>query len=266
MFYVYEWFIIETGEIFYVGKGCRARYKNTSHRNKLFDEFIKRFNCSSRIIKYFDSEEDAFAYEKSRISELKEKGLCVCNLDGGGQGGVNFVWTDEMRQYKSKYNPMKAYNQRKRMSQNNPMKNPDTAKTVGRTKKRAVIINGIGYDSLREAAREIGVCEFSILTWCKRGYDTDGNPCRYSDEPQKNYPALKKTHPKVTTPKAVIVDGIRYETVKEAADSIGVWSESVIRAIKAGRKCKGHECRYDNQQPSREKSDNSTPEGSTTRG
>lgn len=27
MFYVYEWFIVETGEIFYVGKGTGKRYQ-----------------------------------------------------------------------------------------------------------------------------------------------------------------------------------------------------------------------------------------------
>lgn len=264
MFYVYEWFVVETGEIFYVGKGCRGRYKSTSHRNRLFLEFIKRFECSSRIIKYFESEDEAFSYEKKRISELKEKGLCSCNLDGGGKGGVNFVWNEEMRKYKSVYNPMKSAEQRERMSKNNPMKNPDIALKASRKKMRPVIINGIRYDGLKVAAKEIGVCEHSILTWCKRGYDTNGNPCRYEDEQQKKYPLIKKTHPKATTPKPVIIDGIRFETVKDAAEYIGVWSESIIRAIKGNRKCKGHECRYDNQQPSQANSDISSLEGSTT--
>lgn len=26
-YYVYEWYIVETGEVFYLGKGCRNRYK-----------------------------------------------------------------------------------------------------------------------------------------------------------------------------------------------------------------------------------------------
>lgn len=53
MFYVYEWFIIDTNEIFYVGKGCKDRYKDTRSRNKMFNEFYKRFNCNTRIIKTF---------------------------------------------------------------------------------------------------------------------------------------------------------------------------------------------------------------------
>lgn len=264
MFYVYEWFILETQEIFYVGKGCKGRYKSTSHRNKLFSEFIKRFNCSSRIIKYFDSEEEAFLYEKSRISELKKSGFCCCNLDNGGTGGVNFVWTEEMKKYKSIYNPMKSSSQRKRMSENNPMKNPEIAKKVRQKTMRPVIINGIKYEGVKTASIKLGVRDKTISTWCKRGYDTNGNPCRYENEPQKEYPLIKKTHPKVTNSKPVIIDDVKFETVKDAAKYLGVWSESLIKAIKDNRKCKGHSCRYDNQQPSQRKSDNSTLEGSTT--
>ena len=52
MFYVYEWFIKETNEVIYVGKGCGRRYKVTKH-NKFFNDMIKRFDCDSRIIKEF---------------------------------------------------------------------------------------------------------------------------------------------------------------------------------------------------------------------
>lgn len=38
MFYVYEWYNIDTNEIFYVGKGCGERYKQATKRNKLFQE------------------------------------------------------------------------------------------------------------------------------------------------------------------------------------------------------------------------------------
>lgn len=203
-------------------------------------------------------------FERQRICELKFLGFCKCNLDNGGNGGLNYSWTKEMREYKSKYNPMKDTNQRKRMSEKNPMKNPRTAEIVAAKNRRKVVINGETYDGVKLAANLLNVSEFTVTVWCKRGYDTKGNPCRYFNEPQKEYPLIKKTHPQATTPKAVIVDGKRFETVKDAALFIGVWSESLIRAIKAGRKCKGYECRYDNQQPSHEKSEISIVEGSTT--
>ena len=73
MFYVYEWYVKETNEIFYVGKGSGQRYKVTYNRNKLFNEIIQKHNCDSRIIKYFQNEKDAFQYQAERIDELKNK-------------------------------------------------------------------------------------------------------------------------------------------------------------------------------------------------
>lgn len=53
MYYVYEWFIVETGEVIYVGKGTGRRYKVRKH-NRLFNEMIRRFECDSRIVKEFE--------------------------------------------------------------------------------------------------------------------------------------------------------------------------------------------------------------------
>ena len=68
MFYVYEWYLKETGEIIYVGKGSKKRYLCKQHNN-LFKEMIKRFECESRIVKYFNDEIEAFNYEYKRIEE-----------------------------------------------------------------------------------------------------------------------------------------------------------------------------------------------------
>lgn len=263
MFYVYEWFIIETNEIIYVGKGCRKRYKVTKH-NRLFNEMIKRFQCNSRIIKEFNDEKSAFEYEYKRINELKERGECVCNIYKGGFGGVLDWWTEERKKWYSEHNVMKNQKQRERMSINNPMKNPKIAENVGKKHRRKVIINLKEYDGVISASKLLNVSAQTISTWCKRGYDTYGNPCRYENENQKTYPLLKKTHPFVTFPKPVIIDGIRFETVKEGASYIGVWSESLTRAIRRNKDCKGHKCKYDNQQPSHTNTDKSSVEGSTT--
>ena len=64
-----------------------------------------------------------------------------------------------------------------------------------------VIINGKTYDGTVDAARDLGVWENTVLNWCKRGYDTDGNPCRYADEEQKEYTVHK------TSSKAILIDG-----------------------------------------------------------
>lgn len=243
MFYVYEWYVIKTGEIFYVGKGTRNRYK-VKNRNKKFNEKISKEPCDVRIIKYFESEEESFKYEEERINELKSINQCSCNLKYGGNGGVAEIWTEEMRQRMSEFNPMKDEEQKERMSINNPMKNKEISKIVGEKHKRKIVINGIVFDGTVDASRKLGVATNTILNWCKRGYDTDYNPCRYFDEEQKPF-TIKKTN---SIP--VIIDDKRFNSVKEASLYYNCWSESIIRAIKGNRKFKGMECRYDNQQPS----------------
>lgn len=258
-YYVYEWFVKETEEIIYVGKGTNNRYKVRKH-NRFFNDFINRFECGSRIIKYFENEKEAFDYEFERIFELKLKGQCVCNISQGGSGGTTSWWTDERKKEYSKRNVMKSEKQRKRMSENNPMKNPTIANKTNSKKKRKVCVGKRVYDGLIDVAKEYNVDITAITYWIKRGYARNLEPCYYYGEPVPN--VVLKTHN--TNCKAVILDDSRYETVKEAAISINVDPSVLVKALKANRPCKGHICRYDNQQPSQGKSDNSTLEGSTT--
>lgn len=228
-FYIYKWYNLDTNEVFYIGKGCGNRVKTTTDRNELFKAYIKKHKCSSEVIKYFDTEEEAFKEEHKLIVSLKKLGQCQCNLDNGGMGGTNFVWTPEMRAYKSKFNPMK---------------NKEVVKRVVAKKQRAVIIENKYFNSVKEATLYYKVFDTEIIHWCKRGYDRNKKPCRYADEKQKAFEI------KVTCSKKVIVDNIHFSSVKEAAKYLNSWSETVIRAIKNNRKLKGHTVKYDNQQPS----------------
>ena len=259
-YYVYEWFNKKTNEVFYVGKGCKNRYKQITKRNKWFQEYYSKNECESRIVKYFQNEKDAFIYENKKILEDKNRNQCFCNLDNGGNGGCNFVWTKEMKKYKSEHNPMKNKYQRKRMSECNPMKNPKVAEKVRKKISKKVILGDKLYDSLKELAREYNVYDTAIQYWLKRGYGEDNKPCYYYGEKPKKI--IIKTHE--TTNKPVYIDGIYFKNVKSGAKYIGVWSESLIRAIKNKKLCKGHKCEYVNQQPSHTNSDKSSVEGSTT--
>lgn len=191
MFYVYEWFVKKTGEVIYVGKGSGHRYQVRKH-NQFFNDFINREDCESRIIKEFESEQDAFAYEYERVKELKAIGQCVCNIYKGGMGGVTTWWTDKMRDQYSKRNVMKSKKQRKRMSKNNPMKNPEISSRVAAKKSRAVVIDGKEYPSVKSAAQEIGVIPETIRKWCVRGENFSNQKCLYKDgnvnyyKPRKN--------------------------------------------------------------------------------
>ena len=259
MFYVYEWYNVNTEEIFYVGKGCGNRYKQVSKRNQKFKEYYENNECAVRTIQTFENEEEAFNYERSRILDLKAQKQCFCNIDDGGNGGLSFVWTEEMRQYKSQYNPMKEEEQRKRMSKLNPMHNPETAKKVAEKTSKTVCYLGQEY-TCKQLAEKTGYQITTIWKWCQRGYDTEGNPCYYKGEE-------KNTTKRTTCSKGVLIDGQYFPSLRAAADFLGVKDTSPLcKALKANKNYKGHKCEYANQQPSQTNSQVSSLEGSTTNG
>lgn len=247
MFYVYEWFNLDTDEIFYVGKGTGRRYKVRKH-NKFFNDYIKRNNCSSRIIKTFEKEQDAFSYEYVRVNELKEAGQCACNIYDGGFGGTTEWWTESLREKYSEKNVMKSKLQRERMSSNNPMKDKKTAMIVGAAHKRKVCVGDKVYGGLVEVADYYGVNPSAISFWIERGYSRDRKPCYYYGENKPD--VVIRTHN--TTGKKVVVDGISFDSVKAACEYIGVDRRRLQKAILENKPCNGHECKYGNQQPNRE--------------
>lgn len=219
MFYVYKWYIVETKEIIYIGKGTKNRYKDKK-RNKLFNEMIKRFDCKSEIIKYFDSEKEAFEYEHELICEYKSKGECCCNLDNGGTGGVNFIWTPEMKHYYSINNIMKSKNQRKRMSQNNPMKNKYIAKIVGEKHKKPLYINDTLFDSIKSAAKKYNVGETTISYWLKVGYNKYNDLVYYANKEKPIVDFTINRH--INNNQKVNYDGKIYESIKTLSKVLNV--------------------------------------------
>lgn len=267
MFYVYEWFDVDSDEIIYVGKGTGNRYKVRKH-NSLFNNYIENHNCESRIIKYFDAERDAFDFEYNRIKELWDMDEAKFNLTPGGAGGMQFWWTDERRKEWSKNNSMKKADQRERMRRNNPMHNHDIAAAVGKKKRRAIIVGEITYDCAKSAAEANNVTPQTIGIWAKAGKTSDGRVCRYAD----GKPALqcnRTTMPRrklSKTARPVIVDGETFESTVAAARYIGTTRNNLRIALKRDGNCKGHTCEYANQQPSQGNASDSTLEGSTTNG
>lgn len=184
MFYVYEWYIKETNEIIYVGKGSKKRYLSKQH-NYLFKKTIQKYKCESRIIKYFEREQDAYMYEYERIKELKEINQCVCNIIQGGYGGGNSYknkcnrWTPDEKLKYSINNVMKDKKQRERMKKNNPMKNKEYALKNGLKHRKPFIIGNKEYQTLQEASKEYNVTIQCIKYYLNKGKDNKGNKCYY---------------------------------------------------------------------------------------
>lgn len=97
MFYVYEWYITYTNKVFYVGKGQGARVKclKASERNKLFWEVYNNNNCASRIVKTFESEAEAYNYERELIFKYKSQNEAYANIHEGGKGGNTLKYADD---------------------------------------------------------------------------------------------------------------------------------------------------------------------------
>jgi len=86
MFYVYEYYIIDTLEVFYVGKGTGRRFKDLHNRSNYFLSVYNKYNCAVKIIKDNLSNEEACALEKERIKELRNINQARCNFTDGGTG------------------------------------------------------------------------------------------------------------------------------------------------------------------------------------
>lgn len=242
MFYVYEWYIVETGEIIYVGKGTGNRYKVRKH-NKFFNDMLSKHKCDSRIIKSFDTEKEAFSYEFERVNELKRIGQCVCNIYDGGFGGSTDWWTDELREKYAENNAMKSENQRVRMSKSNPMKDPSVAEKVNSLKRIPIIIAGNEYPSVKSVCEKYGVCAATVNNWCIRGETSKGEPCFYKNDPH----GVEYRHINNGQGKPLLYKGKRYASTGELARSIGVSQTTVSRWCRQGRDSFGNPCRFLNQ-------------------
>lgn len=240
MFYIYEWIDLDTNEIFYVGKGTHNRYKVRKH-NRLFNEKVNSLNCESRIIEWFETEEDAFLAERKRIDELKKIGQCSCNIFRGGKGGSVKWWTQELRQKYSTNNIMKTKEQRERMSKNNPMKSKVVQDKVKKFVAKPIIIDGIEYPSKKSVVDKFRVSYEVVKHWCRKGITSFGKPCRVKGEPQIEF--TDKRYNKGTC-RAINYDGKVYEGAVDVAKELNIDASVVTRWAKKGFSKDGKVCQY----------------------
>jgi len=93
-FYVYSHIRNDSGNIFYIGKGCARRAYQKSGRSELWTRIANKYGYSVKIIKNKMTEKDAFDLEADLIK--KTEGLC--NLTSGGEGVSGMVHSDEARE------------------------------------------------------------------------------------------------------------------------------------------------------------------------
>ena len=102
-YYVYIWFIKDTNEVFYVGKGKGKRYKQTSNRNKFFTDMYSTHDCDVKKIYENLTELEAFQKERETVKWYRENtNFRLTNQTDGGEGSSGWVPPKEFREKQSK--------------------------------------------------------------------------------------------------------------------------------------------------------------------
>lgn len=111
---VYEFYVVETNEIFYVGQGKEGRNKKLGkgERSKAFDDVYYNNQCKSRIIYSDLSQEEAWRLEEETIAKYRHLGYPLVNVSSGGKNASNGV------DYSGENNPMYGISPRERMDEN----------------------------------------------------------------------------------------------------------------------------------------------------
>ncbi|MFB3167470.1 hypothetical protein P5G62_010150 [Neobacillus sp. 179-C4.2 HS] len=89
VFYVYERFIKDTDQVFYIGKGKGDRFKQLDRRNFYFLKVKEHFDCDVRIVKEGLSEYEASVLEEEWFSQREKEGHILTNIAVPNGVGAN---------------------------------------------------------------------------------------------------------------------------------------------------------------------------------
>ena len=105
-YYVYEWYILDTNEVFYVGKGKDNRVSSLRGRNKFFNDMHSSHECGYRIVKNNLSEKEAFDFEIYLIKHYRDNfpNYRLTNQTDGGEGISGYKMSDKERLHLSRIN------------------------------------------------------------------------------------------------------------------------------------------------------------------
>lgn len=211
-FYVYLHVKESDGTVFYVGKGTKFRWSRVYDRTQHWKNTAIKHGVICQIVAHDLSAEEALVLEKKLIASYgrqDQKTGCLVNLTDGGEGVVNYVWTeehrkkiseagmgrkhtDEFKQMVSKLHTGKVLSveTKKRISdarKGKPLSEKQKQSLLNRGNKRSrkiiCVETGVVYDSLTLAGKPLGLQATDISKVCKgKRKSLKGFSWKYLDE------------------------------------------------------------------------------------
>lgn len=175
-FLVYQHRRLDTGAVFYVGKGTQKRAITTVGRNKHWNNVVKKANgFSVEIVANDLCEDHAFKLEVELISAYRASGASLVNIADGGGGCSGYKHSEEMKTYlkeKAKGNKSKTGQKtskkqiekmlftRRGYTHSDETKHKQGTRVYCKT-------NGIIYATQTEAAKALGIHSTAVSMCCK---------------------------------------------------------------------------------------------------
>ncbi|MFJ5762742.1 hypothetical protein ACIQAA_27160 [Neobacillus sp. NPDC093182] len=175
MYYVYEYFNVETGEVFHVGAGSKNRLFSYYQRSKEFYRMVALNKTSVRIYRKDLTKEEAIQVETERIAELKSIGEAQTNK---ALKGTIPDLSDETKVKMSINSQKKVFTEkhRKNLGRSSATLNPNIKKKVSdalkgrnyRNEEWVITLttgSQITFDTRKDAAEYFGVSKSLIGNW-----------------------------------------------------------------------------------------------------
>lgn len=239
-YYVYAWYIKESDEVFYIGKGSGKRYLTRKRENKFFMNVLNSHNCDSIILKNNLTEKEAFDLEIVLIDYYRKRSRLLTNIADGGE------------------NPPKIYGKRPKAWRDNVSrglieahkKHPEYGR-LSSERMKAFLKTDAGKEFLRKSLESRSTKEFREIQSikCKKANNTPEYRKRHSELMKKIYSseALRdrergKNNPRAQRVQQFDPDGTfikEYDTITQASKETGIGIARISDVARGNRKTAG---------------------------
>jgi hypothetical protein len=88
---------LDTGQVFYIGKGSLRRAHEQRGHNRYWNSVVAKHGYKVSVLAQWSTDAEAFEHEKFLIACFKELGHPLTNATNGGEGVSGWTWTESQR-------------------------------------------------------------------------------------------------------------------------------------------------------------------------